>query len=133
VLVTTEAHTMLEDVMHVDLAGKINNTKLPYTNALWPLFETVVNAIHAIEDSKIEGGRIDVHIERDEQQLEMESVDRGLPQIRSFVVVDNGIGFTNANYKSFKTSDSTHKAAKLEGRRPLHLAQGVPPGSHVCD
>lgn len=98
--------------LQLDLKGKIRNTKLPVANALWPLFEAVVNSIHAIEDSKTADGRIDITIERDLILPAGEGIDRRLPPIKSFTVIDNGIGFNDDNLKSFLTSDSTHKAVK---------------------
>jgi hypothetical protein len=37
--------------MKLDLRGKLRNTQLPRTKALFPLFEAVVNSFQAIEDT----------------------------------------------------------------------------------
>lgn len=36
-----------------NLPGRIRNTNLPKSHALLPLFEAVVNSIHAIEDAQL--------------------------------------------------------------------------------
>jgi hypothetical protein len=98
--------------MLLDLFGRINNTKLVPSNCLNPLFEAIVNSIHAIEDAGINDGKIGVHVKRSPQQRVIESVGSAvtLNSIESFIVEDNGIGFTDENYKSFQTSDTTTKA-----------------------
>src|SRR5690606_24234430 len=54
--------------MLVDLAGRVRNTRLPTSRPLLPLFDAVVNAIHAIEDAGVPSGRIDITLERDNSQ-----------------------------------------------------------------
>lgn len=48
-----------------DLEGKIRNTNLPGSHFLMPLFEAVVNSIHAIEDKEEKNGRIEILIYRE--------------------------------------------------------------------
>lgn len=102
--------SMKNDAMLVDLPGKIGNTKLPYSNCLFPLFEAVINAIHAIQDrhgANCAAGRIDITIDRSSQKSLPGT--NTIPEIAGFTIVDNGIGFTDANFQSFRTSDSTYK------------------------
>lgn len=104
---------MSNEAMLVDLPGKIGNTKLPHSHSLLPLFEAVINAVHAIEDrQKAEqlGGRIVIRIVRDKQQRIANA--NALPNIVGFTITDDGIGFTDRNYKSFRTSDSTYKQTR---------------------
>ncbi len=101
---------MKTDAMIIDLPGKIANTKLPYSNCLFPLFEAIINAIHAIQDRQKDqkaGGRIDITIDRSPQQTLIAT--SAAPEIIGFTIVDDGIGFTDRNYQSFRTSDSTYK------------------------
>lgn len=95
--------------MQADLVGRIRNTSLSPQHSLLPLFEAVVNSIHAIADVG-EGvlGRIDIRIERDTSQQHFEGVDATYP-VRGFTVSDNGIGFTEPNFESFSTTDSRKK------------------------
>ena len=39
--------------MDFDLPGRIKNTKLPFSGALLPIFEAVINSIHAVDESPI--------------------------------------------------------------------------------
>jgi hypothetical protein len=106
--------------METNLAGRLRNTSLPASHALMPLFESVANSIHAIEDAGLSSGdgRISVEIIRDPQILLNLVVDvrkRG-PEVKGdiigFRIVDNGIGFNDANVSSFRTLDSDYKASK---------------------
>ncbi|KHD10711.2 hypothetical protein PN36_23290 [Candidatus Thiomargarita nelsonii] len=96
--------------MNINLAGRVQNTHLPYQSALLPLLEAIINAIHAIEESGTNNGRIDIYLERDETQLSFEETQ--IAPVMNIVVEDNGIGFTADNFKSFQTSDSSFKRAK---------------------
>ncbi|MGO9599946.1 MAG: ATP-binding protein [Isosphaeraceae bacterium] len=100
--------------MNVDLIGRIANTKLNPVNCLNPLFEAIVNSIHAIEDAKEKNGKIRIHIKRDgvQRAIEAEGSLVGLNPIESFIIEDNGIGFTDENFSAFKTCDTTKKAAR---------------------
>lgn len=85
---------------------------LPYSKALMPVFEAIINSIHAIEEAAISNGHIKILIERDESQGSLLDCSRSLFPIRHFKIIDNGVGFNNKNYTSFETSDSTSKADK---------------------
>jgi len=99
--------------MDLDLKGRINNTKLPLSNGLYPLFEAISNSIHAIEETKEKGCRIEVEIIRDTSQGGLIEGEPLLNQpIIGFVIHDNGVGFTDAHFKSFQTSDTTEKSKK---------------------
>ena len=101
----------------INIRGRVKNFNLPKNQPLIPLFEAIVNAIHAIDERKsidpTFDGRIIIKIIRDEQFVIDGSGE--LPQIRSFEIVDNGVGFNEANIASFMESDSTYKA-KLGGK-----------------
>jgi len=103
-----------------NLKGRLRNTDLPKSHGLMPLFEAVVNSIQSIEEAGIEAskGEIVVEVQRDIQaalSFEGKTGKRGpdpTAKIHGFKVIDNGSGFNEANYKSFETLDSEHKAAK---------------------
>lgn len=109
--------------MAADLRGRLRNTPLPYTSALMPLFEAVVNSIHAVEEAGLDmdEGAITVTIQRQarEPELEFDGAKKPGPEpleeIVGFTITDNGIGFNDTNMLSFKTLDSQHKV-KLGGR-----------------
>lgn len=102
--------------LKTSLSGRLRNTSLPKSSALFPLFEAIVNSIHAI-DERIENDRsitlddcrITIKIIRSAQTSTGESRK---PEITGFQIIDNGIGFNEKNFTSFLTLDSEHKAAK---------------------
>jgi hypothetical protein len=107
VVVGNEAGTPL---FMFDLAGRVRNMGLPAsaTSALVPLFEAVSNALHAVEarfpDSQAKDGSITIEILR---RTESES-----SEVVGFLIKDNGIGLTDDNMKSFRTSDSAYKLTR---------------------
>ena len=100
--------------LHTNLQGRLRNTNLPKSHGLLPVLETVVNSIHALEErgNLATTGQIVLGIQRDSQTtLEMDAESHP-KDIESFFVEDNGIGFNDANMKSFETLDSDHKIEK---------------------
>lgn len=97
--------------MKIDLRGRVKNTKLAPTNGLLPLYEAVINSIHAIEEAKSVNGRITVTIERSPAQGVLEAEGPVVVEpVTGFAIEDNGIGFTERNFQSFETADSRLKA-----------------------
>lgn len=99
------------------LQGRLRNTYLPASRAMLPLYEAVVNSIHAIEEDAGRSGRsiseykIDVSILRRTTLLSGQDVKSEDP-IDGFVILDDGIGFNAENWDSFNTLDSIYKEAK---------------------
>jgi hypothetical protein len=73
-----------------------------------PMFEAISNSMHAIEVGH-KDGQITVYVHRSTELLDMGEEVKPLQSIVGFTIEDNGIGFTDANYESFWTADSTHK------------------------
>lgn len=102
---TTPEHGWLSDN-----AGRIDNISLApnVKNALFPLFEAVMNSIHSIEErfgrDQLAKGRISVFIHKDPTG-----------EYCGFTVTDNGFGFTSDNLTSLRKFDS-RKKAKLGGK-----------------
>jgi len=97
----------------INLKGRVKNFPLPKNRPLIPLFEAVVNSIDAISERKktddtFNSGRIVITVIRS-QQLTLSSKD--FSPVESFIIEDNGIGFTERNMESFMESDSEYKAA----------------------
>lgn len=97
----------------INLAGRVKNFPLPKNRPLIPLYEAVVNAIHAIEERHTEdysfsNGKVTIEILRS-AQLALSNTIEVLP-IEGFRITDNGIGFNERNMNSFLESDSTYKA-----------------------
>ncbi|MGR7464436.1 ATP-binding protein [Klebsiella aerogenes] len=106
--------------MNTSLRGRLRNTPLPFSHSLMPLFEAVVNSIHAISEvtSDPDYGHIVIDIIRMPQAtLEFDDAKsrRGVvPQepILGFKIYDNGAGFHANNMISFETLDSEYKAGQ---------------------
>lgn len=104
--------------INTNLSGRLRNTSLKYSHALMPLFEAVVNSIHAIEETKIpiQDGCLNIEICEDSQPELINNqnpfdIDSSI-DITGFKITDNGAGFTEQNMESFKTLDSDYKASK---------------------
>lgn len=97
----------------MNLRGQVNQMRLPKSKALWPLFETIVNSIQALEETKdCVGPCITVLANRPvEQQLKINGEEE-LNHFEDFIVMDNGEGFTERNYKSFLEAYTTYKIQK---------------------
>jgi hypothetical protein len=100
--------------MELDLPGKVANTRLPQSRSLLPLFEAIINSAHSIEESHADSGTIKVTVLRENQQemLATDGESWALHPVIGFTVEDNGVGFTDANFQSFQTSDSTYKKSR---------------------
>lgn len=98
--------------LQTNLKGRLRNTALPKTHGLMPVFEAVVNSIQSIEEKgERDAGKIILQIDRDKQStLNLQSKE--LPPIVGFTIIDNGCGFNDENFKSFKILDSEHKIEK---------------------
>ena len=91
--------------MPTNLGGRLRNTPLPLTSGLLPLFEAIVNSIHAIEEAGVSTmeGRIAITILRKAKQGSLDLSDSkkkgpdALEDIIGFRILDNGIGFTDVN------------------------------------
>ncbi|GGB65116.1 hypothetical protein GCM10007424_01280 [Flavobacterium suaedae] len=100
--------------MQIDILGKVREKRLAYSNTLLPLFEAIVNSIHAIEEeSSTKPGIIKVELIRSYQgKLELDSKEENINLITDFIITDNGIGFNEQNYESFNFAHSTYKIDK---------------------
>ena len=83
---------------NVNIGRVIDNIRAN-TTVYTPLIETIVNSIQAIDVSGRTDGVVSVEAIRSAQR----ELDESLPDIRSFRITDNGIGFTDVNRESFDT------------------------------
>ncbi|MEQ8637958.1 ATP-binding protein [Gimesia maris] len=98
--------------MKTDVRGKVSNVKLGRTRCLQPLFEAIMNSIHAVQEAKPKGGRINVEVIRNTAQKELFEGNTTNFPVSGFVVRDNGIGFTEKHFESFDTADTTEKITR---------------------
>lgn len=102
--------------MQSNVEGRVRHTRLPTSKSLLPVFECIVNSIHATNG--ISNGRISIEVLRDQRQKELLEDRTELPII-GFSIKDNGVGFNDENYESFTFADSDFKrnlGAKGVGR-----------------
>ncbi len=113
--VDTTCYNPYDMNLQTSLSGRLRNTNLPKKSALFPLFEAIVNSIHAIDERiesfdnyDLENSKITISLLRSAQG----TLDGSKPEIIGFQIEDNGIGFNSKNYESFLTLDSEYKIAK---------------------
>jgi hypothetical protein len=92
--------------------GRVENISLAANtnNALKPLFEAVSNALHSVEDrfgTRLDKGKIEIVLISHDK-----SSDNAFSTYSGYSVRDNGGGFNDDNFKSFRTSDSRRKQKK---------------------
>lgn len=113
ITVTSFLEYFIMNHLTTSLQGRLRNTTLPKNKADLPLFEAVVNSIHAIEEAvdkkllKNGQGKICIEILRLNSEL-----GGGTGQVVGYKITDNGIGFNDINLKSFLTLDSDYKKDK---------------------
>lgn len=69
------------------------------TTIYTPVVEMIVNSIQAIDEAGKTSGRVSIRTKRSSQT----ELDGSLPDVLSFEIEDNGIGFTDAHRNSFDT------------------------------
>lgn len=98
--------------MKINFPNYVESLKLPQGKALYPLFEAVSNSIDAIEERKIENGKIIITIERLAQGLllndDNEENRESLP-IKDILIEDNGVGFRDENFAAFSELNTIWK------------------------
>lgn len=99
--------------MKFNIKGSVESSPLsPLRKQLLPLFEAVVNSIHAIQEADNKDGRIHITVERAAGQARIIAELGTLAPITAFIIEDNGIGFDDENFESFDTSYTDHKASR---------------------
>jgi hypothetical protein len=94
-------------ILEVSVIGRVNNISLPVTKALLPVFEAIINSIQACSSNK--KSDIDLLINRNLLQPSLSEEANFLPEVKGFVISDNGCGFNTKNFDSFNKSDTTNK------------------------
>ncbi len=100
--------------MKINFPNYIETMKLPASKALYPLFEAISNSIDAIEERKVDNGRIVVSLERLPQGLleDQGEENRELLPIQSIIIEDNGIGFRDDNFAAFSELNTIRKKTR---------------------
>ena len=104
---------IMSNYLKTDLVGKVNNLKSFKNEALLPLFEAISNSIYAIEErGNLAEGKITVRVIRVKQQPLPDMDMHEEHNIVGFEIEDNGVGFDEKNYESFRTAETTYKLDK---------------------
>lgn len=102
-----------------NLRNRVNKLYIPKTKPLLPLFEIVSNSIHAIFEKKEYynfDGKILINLIRNgAPEILEESININDYPIKSFEIIDNGIGLNSENFQSFQEFDS-EKKSKIGGK-----------------
>ncbi|MCY4088538.1 MAG: ATP-binding protein [Candidatus Saccharibacteria bacterium] len=93
----------------IRIGGFFNSISLKTKTIYDALAEALINAIEAIEESKISNGKISIELERQGTKPELDFGKILTPTIKSVTITDNGIGFDKDNLESFETVYSNHK------------------------
>ena len=99
--------------MITNLQGRLRNTSLPKSRAMYALFEALVNSINSVDERIsdeetfcISDSKISITVLRDP------TYDGSKGELIGFEISDNGVGFDSKNFNSFNTLDSDLKANK---------------------
>jgi hypothetical protein len=94
-----------------DVRGRINKCELPLEKSLMPIYETITNAINAIENANAskDQGLITIKLIREPQE---NGIEYSKQNIIGFSITDNGIGFNEENFASFEKLDSIYNIDK---------------------
>ena len=94
--------------MNINFQGLVELHTLPTSEPLLPLYEAVVNSIQSINQANISDGSIYIKIER-ENSISLLEKENWETDIENIIIHDNGVGFTEDNFKSFNTYASDFK------------------------
>ncbi|MFS4474401.1 hypothetical protein [Chryseobacterium sp. T20] len=102
--------------LNTSLKDRLSNTTLLLTNALFTVFESVINSIHSIDELKKKNysyqAKIIIEVIGSGQ---ISAFDDVKSKINSFEIIDNGIALNEDNFNSFQTLDFDFKT-DLRGR-----------------
>ena len=99
----------------INIKWVVNDIK--NTSVYYPIYEWIVNGIHAFEKSWKKDGKISIKVIRSIQtKLWAWVEDDGLEDIESFVITDNWVWFDVDNQKSFRTFKSDYKLESHWGK-----------------
>lgn len=89
--------------MELKVKDMVSQIDLNKSEVFLPLYESIVNSIISLDKVDRENKHIEVLIERNEETQAPNLFGRNVGTIKSITIIDNGEGFTTANYQSFKS------------------------------
>ena len=89
--------------MEVSAQDIIDSVDLNRSEVLLPIYESIVNSIISLCKTEREEKKIEVIIERQQDKNKpLDLFDRHPEPIKNVTIIDNGEGFTESNFLSFK-------------------------------
>lgn len=92
--------------MQSNLEGRLKNFKFEKRDSNYAIFESIVNALQSYPTDSVKVAKVEVI--RDDA-LSANKEDLTDKEISSIIISDSGKGFTDENFKAFKTLDETTK------------------------
>lgn len=89
--------------MELKVKDMVSQIDLNKSEVFLPLYESIVNSIISLDKVERENKQIDVIIERNDETQTPNLFGRNVGTIKNITIVDNGEGFTTANFQSFKS------------------------------
>lgn len=100
--------------MKTNIQGLVKSLDLKQTQGMMPLFEAISNAMDAIAETErgLNMGNIDIYLVR---KPDLASQSDELPLLDGLTIIDDGVGFTDENLKSFEEA-YTQAKVKVGGK-----------------
>ena len=107
--------------MELKIKNLIDSIDLNKSEAMLPIYESIVNSIISLNKTDNIDKSVEVFIERENMVDEPDLFGKQLPPIKTVTIVDNGVGFTSENYDSFNSPFSQYsmKGSHYQGRRRI--------------
>lgn len=94
--------------MELKIKNLIESIDLSKSEAMLPIYESVVNSIISLRKTNIKDKNIDILIERTKELREPDLFGKAQHPIKQITIYDNGEGFTSENFESFNSPYSQH-------------------------
>lgn len=94
--------------MELKIKNLIDSIDLNKSEAMLPIYESIVNSIISLNKTDSIDKSVEVFIERENMVDEPDLFCKQLPPIKTVTIVDNGVGFTSENYDSFNSPFSQY-------------------------
>jgi len=89
--------------MEVPVKNIVEQVDLSHEDVLLPLLECIVNSIISLQQSELQKEEKKIQIQIFRNVLPQNPTFENIKTISSFKIIDNGIGFNEKNFESFKT------------------------------
>ena len=106
-------HKQESNIMKANISGRLSKLR-NITNYREALLEAIANSIQSCVIGGKKNAEITIEIKlKNQEEIVSKRSSRFYFPIDSIKVIDNGEGFTDENFESFETMDSTHKSSQF--------------------